>query len=89
MLSFGGVEGRMQRLDLGQEFQVVVDFAHTPDAIPIRIFKNLVTNFWARPAVTVAPTMANRSEPYQFIGDDKLPYDEVTEIEAAVARHFG
>ncbi|MFC2703940.1 MAG: glutamate ligase domain-containing protein, partial [Abiotrophia defectiva] len=29
------------------------------------------------------------SEPYQIIGDDKLPYDEVTEIEAAVTRHFG
>lgn len=26
------VEGRMNRLDLGQDFEVVVDFAHTPDA---------------------------------------------------------
>ncbi|MDO4432492.1 MAG: UDP-N-acetylmuramoyl-L-alanyl-D-glutamate--2,6-diaminopimelate ligase [Aerococcaceae bacterium] len=28
-----GVEGRMQRIDEGQNFNVVVDFAHTPDAI--------------------------------------------------------
>lgn len=26
------VEGRMNRLDLGQDFEVIVDFAHTPDA---------------------------------------------------------
>ena len=26
------VEGRMNRLDLGQDFDVIVDFAHTPDA---------------------------------------------------------
>ncbi len=29
----GGVPGRMERLDLGQPFTVVVDFAHTPDAL--------------------------------------------------------
>jgi UDP-N-acetylmuramoyl-L-alanyl-D-glutamate--2,6-diaminopimelate ligase len=28
-----GVAGRMQRVDLGQPFAVVVDYAHTPDAI--------------------------------------------------------
>ena len=164
MLSFGGVEGRMQRLDLGQEFQVVVDFAHTPDAIE-RVLqelkaqspKRLVTiighsggnrDSGARPEIgdkvfehsdwiiftadnprhepvakICAELIGNHdevpyeviedrkaaidyvisqaqagdllvfagkgSEPYQIIGDDKLPYDEVTEIEAAVARHFG
>ena len=164
MLSFGGVEGRMQRLDLGQEFQVVVDFAHTPDAIE-RVLqelkaqepKRLVTiighsggnrDSGARPEIgdkvfeysdwiiftadnprhkPVAKICAELigshnevpykviedrkeaidyvisqaqagdllvfagkgSEPYQIIGDDKLPYDEVTEIEAAVTRHFG
>lgn len=31
--SFQGVEGRMQVIDMGQEFQIVVDFAHTPDAL--------------------------------------------------------
>lgn len=32
-MSFEGVEGRMQSINLSQEFQVVVDFAHTPDAL--------------------------------------------------------
>ncbi|RLD10405.1 MAG: UDP-N-acetylmuramoyl-L-alanyl-D-glutamate--2,6-diaminopimelate ligase [Chloroflexota bacterium] len=28
-----GVPGRMQRIDLGQNFQAIVDFAHTPNAL--------------------------------------------------------
>ena len=28
-----GVEGRMERIDLGQSFTVIVDFAHTPNAL--------------------------------------------------------
>jgi len=28
-----GVAGRMQRIDIGQPFEVVVDYAHTPDAL--------------------------------------------------------
>ncbi|MBC7316599.1 MAG: UDP-N-acetylmuramyl-tripeptide synthetase, partial [Chloroflexi bacterium] len=28
-----GVEGRMERIDLGQPFTVIVDFAHTPNAL--------------------------------------------------------
>ncbi len=30
--SLSEVEGRMNRLDFGQDFEVIVDFAHTPDA---------------------------------------------------------
>nr|CRH06758.1 UDP-N-acetylmuramoyl-L-alanyl-D-glutamate--2, 6-diaminopimelate ligase [Candidatus Magnetococcus massalia] len=30
---FTGVAGRMQRIDLGQPYAVVVDYAHTPDAL--------------------------------------------------------
>ncbi|MGY4104780.1 UDP-N-acetylmuramoyl-L-alanyl-D-glutamate--2,6-diaminopimelate ligase [Ignavigranum ruoffiae] len=30
---FTGVRGRMQMIDEGQDFQVIVDFAHTPDAL--------------------------------------------------------
>jgi UDP-N-acetylmuramoyl-L-alanyl-D-glutamate--2,6-diaminopimelate ligase len=33
MASFPGVPGRMQRIDLGQDFSVIVDFAHTPNAL--------------------------------------------------------
>ena len=30
---FQGVAGRMQSIDKGQDFQVIVDFAHTPDGL--------------------------------------------------------
>jgi UDP-N-acetylmuramoyl-L-alanyl-D-glutamate--2,6-diaminopimelate ligase len=30
---FGGVPGRMEKIDLGQEFLAIVDFAHTPNAL--------------------------------------------------------
>lgn len=33
MGTFGGVPGRMERVDLGQPFLAVVDFAHTPNAL--------------------------------------------------------
>ena len=31
--SLGGIPGRMESLDLGQDFLVIVDFAHTPNAL--------------------------------------------------------
>ncbi len=31
--SFGGVSGRMERIDAGQSFTAIVDFAHTPNAL--------------------------------------------------------
>ncbi len=31
--AFAGVEGRMQRIDLGQDFLAVVDFAHSPGSL--------------------------------------------------------
>jgi UDP-N-acetylmuramoyl-L-alanyl-D-glutamate--2,6-diaminopimelate ligase len=31
--AFRGVPGRMERIDCGQPFQVIVDFAHTPDSL--------------------------------------------------------
>lgn len=35
-----GVEGRMNRLDLGQDFSVIIDYAHTPDSYE-KLFKDL------------------------------------------------
>ena len=31
--NFSGVDGRMERIDRGQGYRVVVDYAHTPDAL--------------------------------------------------------
>jgi UDP-N-acetylmuramoyl-L-alanyl-D-glutamate--2,6-diaminopimelate ligase len=31
--TFGGVEGRLERIEAGQEFSVLVDYAHTDDAL--------------------------------------------------------
>lgn len=35
------VEGRMNRIDLGQKFEVIVDYAHTPDAFQ-KVFESVV-----------------------------------------------
>ncbi|MEK7603370.1 MAG: UDP-N-acetylmuramoyl-L-alanyl-D-glutamate--2,6-diaminopimelate ligase [Patescibacteria group bacterium] len=35
-----GVEGRMERIDEGQDFEVIVDYAHTPDSFE-KLFKDL------------------------------------------------
>jgi UDP-N-acetylmuramoyl-L-alanyl-D-glutamate--2,6-diaminopimelate ligase len=35
--SLGGVPGRMERIDLGQEFTAIVDFAHTPNALKVTL----------------------------------------------------
>lgn len=38
--ALNGVEGRMTRIDEGQDFDVIVDFAHTPDSFE-KLFKDL------------------------------------------------
>jgi UDP-N-acetylmuramoyl-L-alanyl-D-glutamate--2,6-diaminopimelate ligase len=40
IMALEGVEGRMTRLDEGQSFAVIVDFAHTPDSFE-KLFKDL------------------------------------------------
>ena len=35
--SFSGVPGRMEQIDLGQDFQAIVDFAHTPNALKVAL----------------------------------------------------
>jgi UDP-N-acetylmuramoyl-L-alanyl-D-glutamate--2,6-diaminopimelate ligase len=34
---FSGVPGRMERIDLGQNFTAIVDFAHTPNALKVAL----------------------------------------------------
>lgn len=40
---FNPVRGRLERIDLGQQFQVLVDYAHTPDALErvLKVAKSL------------------------------------------------
>lgn len=38
--ALGGVEGRMTRIDEGQDFDLIVDYAHTPDSFE-KLFKDL------------------------------------------------
>lgn len=40
IVALGGVEGRMTRIDEGQDFDVIVDYAHTPDSFE-KLFKDL------------------------------------------------
>lgn len=35
--SLGGIPGRMERIDLGQNFTAIVDFAHTPNALKVTL----------------------------------------------------
>ena len=35
--SLDGVPGRMERIDLGQNFTAIVDFAHTPNALKVTL----------------------------------------------------
>ncbi|RLD06768.1 MAG: UDP-N-acetylmuramoyl-L-alanyl-D-glutamate--2,6-diaminopimelate ligase, partial [Chloroflexi bacterium] len=37
LFSLEGIPGRMDRIDLGQNFTVIVDFAHTPNALKMAI----------------------------------------------------
>ncbi len=35
--NFTGISGRMERIDLGQDFLAIVDFAHTPNALKVAL----------------------------------------------------
>lgn len=41
ILALDSVEGRMSRVDLGQNFEVIVDYAHTPDAF-LKVYESVV-----------------------------------------------
>ena len=47
ILALVSVEGRMNRVNEGQDFEVIVDYAHTPDAF-IKIFESVVPSKRAR-----------------------------------------
>ena len=41
ILALDSVEGRMNRVNLGQNFEVIVDYAHTPDAF-LKVYESVV-----------------------------------------------
>lgn len=41
ILALDSVEGRMNRVDLGQNFEVIVDYAHTPDAF-LKVYESVM-----------------------------------------------
>ena len=41
ILALESVEGRMNRVNEGQDFEVIVDYAHTPDAF-LKVFESVV-----------------------------------------------
>ena len=47
ILALVSVEGRMNRVNEGQDFEVIVDYAHTPDAF-IKVFESVVPSRRAR-----------------------------------------
>lgn len=59
LASFPGVPGRMERIDEGQGFTVLVDYAHTPDAL-----RNVLTTLHqiSRPGGRIILVMGNGGE---------------------------
>jgi UDP-N-acetylmuramoyl-L-alanyl-D-glutamate--2,6-diaminopimelate ligase len=50
-----GVQGRMERVELGQKFTAIVDFAHTPNALRAALESaRLITNEAARPGRVIS-----------------------------------
>lgn len=47
ILALASVEGRMNRVNEGQDFEVIVDYAHTPDAF-LKVFESVVPSKRAR-----------------------------------------
>ena len=44
LASMSGVEGRMERLDLDTEFDIIIDYAHSPDSLE-RLLKSVKTMY--------------------------------------------
>lgn len=97
---FSGIEGRMERVDCGQNFNVIVDYAHTPDSLEkvYKIFQNTRKicvlgsagggrDKWKRPEMgKIAATHCDK-----IILTNEDPYDEnpttiIEEIEAGFSQ---
>lgn len=54
------VEGRMNRIREGQDFEVIVDYAHTPDALE-KVFLSVAGSLSPRPASASSPVRSRRT----------------------------
>lgn len=88
--NFDGVPGRMEEIDEGQDFRVVVDFAHTPDSLGA-VYKDLRSELSLKNKLIgilggtgggrdkwKRPVMGEIAEKYcdEIIITDEDPYDE-------------
>jgi UDP-N-acetylmuramoyl-L-alanyl-D-glutamate--2,6-diaminopimelate ligase len=57
-----GVPGRMERIDLGQDFTAIVDFAHTPNALRVALetVRKVIAPLSASPRGTAGVKLAGR-----------------------------
>lgn len=79
---FNGVEGRMQIVDLGQPFKVIVDFAHTPDALD-NVLSSLITNKENRLIAMMGHSGGNRDSGMRpELGDILFKYADVVVLTA-------
>jgi UDP-N-acetylmuramyl-tripeptide synthetase len=93
---FNGIPGRVQKIDAGQDFEVIIDYAHTPDSLEklYQVFQNSRNicvlggtgggrDSWKR------AKMGEIADKYcdEIILTDEDPYDEIPEqIVADVAK---
>lgn len=84
---FEGVSGRMQLVDEGQSYKVVVDFAHTPDAIE-NVLKELSSKKQGRLITLIGHSGGNRdSGARPEIGDIVFKYSDYIVFTADNPRH--
>lgn len=84
---FEGVSGRMQLVDEGQPYKVVVDFAHTPDAIE-NVLKELAAKKQGRLITLIGHSGGNRdSGARPEIGDIVFKYSDYIVFTADNPRH--
>lgn len=84
---FEGVNGRMQRINEGQDFGIVVDFAHTPDAIE-NVLMELKKNTTGRLITVIGHSGGNRdSGARPEIGDIVFNYSDYIIFTADNPRH--
>lgn len=84
---FAGVSGRMQLIDKGQPFNVVVDFAHTPDAIE-NVLTELSQQKKGRLITLIGHSGGNRdSGARPEIGDIVFKYSDYIVFTADNPRH--